>query len=287
VRRRAIMSNPSDIVTNFLLNAPPGEFHDVVTDVRSLLGDDALLNEVAPFAYKEYNTEQMLIVELDGAKALVCKHAELSASEYVDPPNARVISFDHFTQQVTGARQLDAGEVDNEAEPWRDALQRAVSTYSQDVYDSGHAVVYTSRGGAGGAAFTLTVAISSALFNSQNYYNGRWRSVWSVAVQPGRSAQVTGSLRVNVHYYEDGNVQLNTTAQKKKAVTASAPAKLAEEAGRAIRELEQDFHQQLELSYDAMNETTFKALRRALPMTRQKIQWAKIAQYKLGNELQK
>jgi len=279
------MANPSDIVTNFLLNAPPGEFHDVVTDVRSLLGDDALLNEVAPFAYKEYNTEQMLVVEHDGLKAIVCKHGELSASEYVDPPNARVLSFDHFTQAVTSARGLDGGEIDGEAEPWRDALQRAVSTYAADVYDNGHALVFVSR--PGGAGFTLTVAISSALFNSGNFYNGRWRSVWSVAVQPGKSAQLTGSLRVNVHYYEDGNVQLNTNTQKKKAVTAASPAKLAEEAGKAIRELEQDFHHQLELSYDAMNETTFKALRRALPMTRQKIQWAKIGQYKLGNELQK
>src|SRR5688572_20963907 len=31
------MANPADIVTNFLLNAPPGEFHDVVTGAFSLL----------------------------------------------------------------------------------------------------------------------------------------------------------------------------------------------------------------------------------------------------------
>jgi len=286
VRVLRVMANPSDIVTNFLLNAPPGEFHDVVTDVRSLLGDDSLLNEVAPFAYKEYNTEQMLVVDYDGAKALICKHGELSPSEYVDPANARVLSFDHFTQQVTSSRPVDHGELDADAEQWREALQRTVSAYAADVYDQGHAVVFSARGGAG-AAFTLTVAISSALFNSGNYYNGRWRGVWSIAVQPGKTANVTGQLRVNVHYYEDGNVQLNTNTTKKKAVSAANPAKLAEEAGKAIRDLEQDFHQQLEISYDAMNETTFKALRRALPMTRQKIQWGKIAQYKLGNELQK
>lgn len=195
-----------------------------------------------------------------------------------------MLSFDHFTQQVTGSRPIEAGELDADAEPWREALQRAVNAYASDVYDQGAAAVYSARQGAG---FTLTVALSSALFNSTNYYNGRWRSVWSVAVQPGKGATLTGQLRVNIHYYEDGNVQLNTNTQKKKAVTAANAAKCAEETAKAIRELEQDFHQQLELSYDAMNETTFKALRRALPMTRQKVQWPKIAQYKLGNELQK
>jgi len=37
-------------------------------DVRNLLGDDSLLNEVAPFAFKEYNTEQMLVVDNNGSK---------------------------------------------------------------------------------------------------------------------------------------------------------------------------------------------------------------------------
>jgi hypothetical protein len=38
--------------------------------------------------------------------------------------------------------------------------------------------------------------------------NGRWRSVWSV--EKGGS-KLTGSAKVQVHYYEDGNVQLNST----------------------------------------------------------------------------
>lgn len=40
----------------------------MVTDVRNLLGDDATLNEVAPYAFHEYNTDQMIIVENEGRK---------------------------------------------------------------------------------------------------------------------------------------------------------------------------------------------------------------------------
>jgi len=49
-----------EIVTNFLLHSPPGEFMEVVTDVRGLLTDESILNDSAPATFREYNTDQML-----------------------------------------------------------------------------------------------------------------------------------------------------------------------------------------------------------------------------------
>ena len=49
-----------EIANNFLLNAPPGEFMEVVTDVRALIPQESMLNASAPTTFKRYNEDQMV-----------------------------------------------------------------------------------------------------------------------------------------------------------------------------------------------------------------------------------
>ena len=67
----------------------------------------------------------------------------------------------------------------------------------------------------------MVICIEDHEFQAGNYWGGRWvgfkliifwnyffkRSHWNVEVQ-GNKASVDGVLRIQVHYYEDGNVQL-------------------------------------------------------------------------------
>jgi len=92
---------------------------------------------------------------------------------------------------------------------------------------------------------------------------------------------------VDVHYFEDGNVQLNTEAMKAAFVTAesSRPEAMAAVAIRAIGDLEALYQSDLEDNYHAMDGTTFKALRRILPITRNKVDWEKIHSYRIGVDI--
>jgi len=283
----AKMSVSSDdvkrIVSSFLLNAPPGEFHEVVTDVRGLLQNDAILNELAPTTFKEYNTEQMLVLPVQGCahKVLITKFGEVSGEEYLDPQGRQIVSFDHFKQEITGTRPADSG--DAEIEPWRSAVEKKVLEYVGNFYDFGTGATYASKDSKGNVV--VTVAISSALFNGTNFYNGRWRSVWSATFVPGKQAALAGNVRINVHYYEDGNVQLNTNCNRKDNVQALKPESLAEAFVKAIQQHESELQGQLESNYDKMGSSTFKALRRALPITATKIAWPKITSYKIGADI--
>jgi len=274
-----------EIVTGFLLNAPPGEFMEVVTDVRGLLSDESILNSSAPATFREYNTDQLLEVSspAGGHKVLITKEGEVNNGEYVDPKGNCVLQFDHIRQEVTGQRSPSGNEIDRSVEDYRSAIEAELEKYCKQHYQSGAVTVYGKKEGGGQS---ITICLSSFKFNSANFWNGRWRSQWTAKISGGK-VDLTGRLRVNVHYYEDGNVQLTTDTPRKANVGGGNPQTTAANIAATIKKVEQDFHQKLEISYATLSDTTFKALRRILPITRTKVEWPKIQTYRMGNELGK
>jgi hypothetical protein len=151
------------------------------------------------------------------------------------------------------------------------SLLKSLSTYALEHYPASSHGVYPYEN-------KIAIVLVANKYSPSNFWNGRWRSTY--LYDPSNS-ELSGTIHVNVHYYEDGNVALTTS----KPISISSAGNSASEIIRKIAAAEKAYQEELNKAFVAMNEQSFKALRRQLPVTRQKVEWEKVGGYRLGSDL--
>ncbi|KAJ7784647.1 F-actin-capping protein subunit alpha [Mycena metata] len=274
---------------SFLLQSPPGEINDVLNDVRNIISDDDSLHEGVLPALKEYNLSQFMTVDVPGTdhQSIVSEAARVAATQegqerFIDPRSKTSFLFDHLSLVRPEASDSQPEEPDADSEPFRSALEKATLTYLAAHFHDGVTSVFSSKE----AANQFVIQVVANKYNPTNYWAGRWRSSYTIDLNENT---VRGQVLVNVHYYEQGNVQLSTThtisLSLPAAIVTSSPSSSASKILALIENEEGKYQESLNDTYQEMGEKTFKGLRRALPLTRQKLDWDKVLGYKLGAEL--
>jgi capping protein alpha len=268
---------------SFLLQSPPGEINDVLNDVRNIISDDVALEEGVLPALKEYNITQFTTVDIPGTshQSIVSEAARVPETEdrFLDPRSKTSFVFDHISLEASDPQPFEPNE---ESESIRSSLETSTQTYLASHFRDGVGAVFAKPDQT--KQFVLQIVANK--YNPSNFWSGRWRSHYDIDFDENK---VTGKVLVNVHYYEQGNVQLSTAHSVAfplpPAVVSAAPTAAASKILALIETEEGKIQNSLNDTYHEMGEKTFKGLRRALPMTRQKLDWDKVLGYKLGAEL--
>jgi len=271
-----------DIATYFIMSSPTGEVEDVIGDVTNLVNDsDIMSKENLANILADYNTTQMNWGDnLDHKKVLVTVFGQVDKDLFLDPASGRVFKYDHRNAKFDS--ETDKKQVLNDTiAAQRAATETAVAKYMTNNYSSGKCVcaVYGNDDG------NLSICLSAKNTKLSSFWSGSWRGVYTVNVSTAGSVELTGNIKVNVHYFEDGNVQLNTTFSDTIKVDISEDVDAsAKEIVEAIGTIEGDYQKHMEEMFVDMHRTTFKQMRRFLPINKQPMNW-NIAAHNIASEM--
>ncbi|GJN33392.1 hypothetical protein PR202_gb21989 [Eleusine coracana subsp. coracana] len=262
--------------------------------MRALLGDDAVYEAAAGEAFPEYNKTHLVSLELPDRSGdiIITTYGELDKNNYLDPRTAQVATVDHIKQTCTKLRPAMDEELPSAyIEDFRNSLDIELSKYVGEAYPKGVCAVYCTSGKdveGPGADFGFAVVISAAKRSPQNFCNGSWRSVWTVDFSYElQYVDIKGKIQVGAHYFEEGNVQLDTNVDRKDSTIWQSAEDSAVSVTNIIRHHESEYFSSLEESYLNLSDATFKDLRRKLPVTRTLFPWHNTLAFSLTRDLAK
>lgn len=270
-------SSTAAAVAAFIDGAPPGELADVVADIKALTASDPKILESAQPAFRKYNEEQLATVKLPGSSqnVLVSSYNSLDGSRYYDVESQSVFAFNHTTQAAS------AVQLHSLASRHTDLIKSLLKTLSIHAREHFPASTYSVFPSSADDS-TLAILLVANRYSPSNFWNGRWRSIYTF--DPS-SSSLSGTIKVDVHYYEDGNVRLTTSKPVANVSIASSSGSLAVEVMKQVAAVEKRYQEELNRGFAALSENSFKSLRRQLPVTRQKVEWEKVGGYRLGQDI--
>lgn len=225
--------------------------------------------------FEQYSKENLEVIKVDSSKVphllrlkiILSESAHVEGKRFLHAKSGQVIEVDFFKQigQLVEGTEI-VSEHENKSE-----IEALFENYLSEHYPDGLSAVHLNENKA-------TVYIVATKYSPRNYWNGKWKSKIEIDLE-GKTC--TGNVSVIVHYYEEGNVQLNVN--KPLNFSFSKIADIAKE----IKSFEQEFQNGINQVYEDLSESTFKSLRRQLPITKSKMEWSKVFAYRLGHEMNK
>ncbi|SSD60910.1 related to F-actin-capping protein subunit alpha [Saccharomycodes ludwigii] len=254
------------ITANLINQCLPGEIKHAYNDILTIVGPNA--KQELLYSVEQYNIDNFVPIKVQDTPVIISKYNK-QGSKYIDYQNSLIFSVDPIELvglDIEPYQEKEDINVSELASLYESLKMHVSKKFAPEVTTIAVHPVADKR---------FALIVSCTKYNPSNFWNGNWKSCY---IYDTDSKLMEGEAAVNVHYFEDGNVKFNSSKTLDQVQTSDDYIKV-------IESFELEFENEMQSSFNNLNELGFKSLRRRLPVTRSKINWGRaIGNYRLGKD---
>ena len=290
------MSAELKAVSRFLKEAPPGEYEDCVQAIKGFIGDESVLDEAVNSTKEEWLLGNCTTIDIDDHKALICEEAKHGDGQFVDPVTCKVFNYDFVNQKVVEsapkpkkvkepkpATEEEDGEKSPEEEEqkkeeeeqneapeeitvesteFREKLQAACTRFATNNMHNGTCGAYDADG-------AVKVVVRASSISKQNFRTGLIILRFTCA-----DGTIKGSLDLKAHFYEHGNCLGTHSAEFEDSYSGDDDEAKAKDVVKKVTTFFNKWNDKVTEGFDLLSSEGLNKLRRRLPISLQKVNWA-------------
>ena len=252
------MSKKVKYASNFLANAPPGEYEICINDLKQI-ASESTVNQARNETKVQWHENNYFFTIVQDHGAVICADARQPDGSYLDPHSGYLFNFDFDTKKVTTT--TSKGPAQN---PICEDLLPALDAYAAASYkDKSFSGCYTLSDG------SISIILRSS---STSLSNCRTGAVYARYVLQ-TNGTFTGTIKSIQHFFENGNALSEFSSDLQTKIKMGDSKSVTRAIIHAIDDFEQNWLDAANTAFEKVGEEALFKLRRKFPVTHTKIQW--------------
>lgn len=258
-------SNPKEIAKFVIEQTPIGLLDSSLKSLKVLLKEEVLkspeiLKEIK--LYKENHFMAIPVTVNEVSTNVIISSINKDSDEYYYDQGKKIRFKLNARNEV---EKIEEYESKNET---RKAIEKKLIQYIEKYYNKNYInynVYYDS------IVDKIHIILSGQITNDKNFISGEWLSTWELDLN---DKKVAGGIKINIIYYEDGNVQFNFGKKYETRNNGRDDESIADELISFVEKNENEIQKKMDEDNEDFSEKYIRPLRKRVSLIGKDMNWS-------------
>jgi hypothetical protein len=255
-------SNPKEIAKFIIDKTPIGLLDSSIKNLKVLLKEETMNNPEILKEIKNYKENHLYPISIQNVKNKVIISSVNKDSDEFYYDQGQKVRF-----KLNAKCQVEKLEEYESKSEIRKKIEKKVIEYVNTYYnkETTYYNVYFDS-----LLDKIHVLICGQNINEKNFWSGEWLSIWELDLN---DKKVTGEIKVNTIYYEDGNMQFNFKKNYETINKGKDDESIADDLIRFIEKNENEIQKNMVKTNANSNEEFIQSLRKSVSLIGNNMNW--------------